>query len=46
MGVSCSDSDEKGRRTELKLGRGQSVDDHHGAATLGAKPKWVRLLGW
>ena len=45
MGVSWRGSAEKGGRTELELGSSQSLDDHHGAATLGTEPKWVRLLG-
>ena len=45
MGVSWHGSDEKGGSTELELGSSQSLDDHHGAATLGTEPKWVRLLG-
>ena len=45
MGVSCSDSDEPGRRTKLELGGGKSLEDHHGAATLGTAPKRARFLG-
>ena len=45
MGVSCGGSGAKGWRTELDLGRGESLDNHHAAATLGTEPKWVRLLG-
>ena len=45
IGVSCSGSDEKRWRTELELGRSQSLEDHHGAATFGTEPKRVRLLG-
>ena len=43
--VSCGDSGERGRRTELDLGSGKSVDDHHAAATFGTEPKWARFLG-
>ena len=43
--VSCSGPGEKGRRTELELGRGKSLDDHHGAATFGTDPKRIRFLG-
>jgi hypothetical protein len=39
IGVSCSGSGAKRWRTELKLGCTQSVDDYHGAATLGTKAK-------
>jgi len=46
IGVSCSGSDEKRWRTELELGSGKSLDDHHGAATSGTEPKRVQLLGW
>ena len=46
IGVSCSGSDEKRWGTELELGSGQSLEDHHGAATLGTEPKRIRLLGW
>ncbi len=46
IGVSCRGSGEKRWRTELELGGGKSLDDHHGAATLGTEPKWVQLLGW
>ncbi len=46
MGVSWRGSDEKGGRTELDLGSGKSLDDHHGSATFGTEPKWIRLLGW
>src|SRR5215469_1080015 len=41
--VSCGRSSEKGWRTELQLGRGQSLDDHHRSATVGAEPK---RIGW
>ena len=44
--VSCSSSGAKRWRTELELGCGKSLDDHHWAATLGTAPKWVQLLGW
>ena len=44
IGISCSGSGAKRRRTELELGRSKSFDDHHGAATLGTEPKRVRLL--
>jgi hypothetical protein len=33
--VSWDGSGEKGRRTELELGSGKSLDDHHGAAAFG-----------
>ena len=40
MVVSCGGgSGEKGWRTEWELGRGQSFEDHHGAATSGTAPK-------
>ena len=42
--VSCGGSDEKGWRTELELGRGKSLDDHHAAATLGTEPKCAGFL--
>ena len=44
--VSCRGSGAKRWRTELELGRSQSFEDHHGAATSGTAPKWIRLLGW
>ncbi len=44
IGVSCSGSGEKGWRTELELGRGKSLDDHHAAATFGTEPKRARFL--
>ena len=28
----------------MELGRGESLDDHHGAATFGTEPKWAGLL--
>src|SRR5271166_509177 len=46
MGVSCSGSGERRWRTELELGGGKSLDDHHGAATLGTEPQRVQFLGW
>jgi hypothetical protein len=46
IGVSCSGSGAKRWRTELELGGGKSLDDHHGAATLGTEPKPGQLLGW
>ena len=46
MGVSWRGSDEKGGRTELELGSGKSLEDHHGSATFGTEPKRVRQLGW
>jgi hypothetical protein len=46
IGVSCSGSDERRWRTELELGGGKSLDDHHGAATLGTEPQRVQFLGW
>jgi hypothetical protein len=36
---SCSGSGAKGWRTELELGSGKSLDDHHGATTFGTEPK-------
>ena len=30
----------------MELGRSKSFEDHHGAATLGTAPKWIRRLGW
>ena len=39
MVVSCGGSGEKGWRTELDLGGGESLDDRHGTATLGTEPK-------
>jgi len=45
MVVSCSDSGERGWRTELDLGSRKSLDDHHLSATLGTEPKWARFLG-
>jgi len=42
---SCSGSGGKGWRTELELGSGKSLDDHHGAAAFGTEPKWARFLG-
>ena len=44
IGVSCSGSDQKRWRTELELGSRKSLDDHHGAATLGTEPKRARFL--
>ena len=44
--VSCCSSGAKRWRTELDLGRSQSFEDHHVAATFGTAPKWIRLLGW
>ena len=29
----------------MDLGSSKSLDDHHGAATFGTTPKWIRLLG-
>ena len=46
IGVSCSGSGAKRWRTELELGCGKSLDNHHGAATLGTEPKRVQFLGW
>ena len=43
--VSCGGFGEKGWRTELELGSGKSLDDHHLSATFGTEPKWVRFLG-
>ena len=45
MVVSCGDSGERGRRTELDLGSGKSLDDHHVAAAFGTEPKRARFLG-
>ena len=45
MVVSCGDSGERGRRTELDLGSRKSLDDHHAAATLGTEPKGAGFLG-
>ena len=45
IGVSCSGSGEIRWRTELELGSRKSLDDHHGAATLGTAPKRARFLG-
>ncbi len=43
--VSCG-SREPGRwGTELDLGSGPPLDDDHGRATVGTKPKRARLLG-
>ena len=44
MGVSCRGSGEPGWRTKLELGRGKSLDDHHGAATFRTAPKRARFL--
>ena len=44
IGVSCSGSDKKWWRTELELGSRESLDDHHGTATLGTEPKGARFL--
>jgi hypothetical protein len=43
--VSCGDSGEGGWRTELELGGGKSLDDHHGAATLGTEPERSGFFG-
>ncbi len=43
--VSCGDSGDRGRRTELDLGSRKSLDDYHAAATLGTERKWARFLG-
>ena len=37
--VSCGGSGRKRWRTELELGRGKSLDNHHGSATFGTEPK-------
>ena len=42
--VSCSGSGETRWRTELDLGSGKSLDNHHGTATFGTDPKWVLSL--
>ena len=44
MGNSCSGSDARRRKTKLELGSSKSLDDHHGAATLGTAPKRARFL--
>ena len=43
--VSCGDSGDRRRRTELDLGRRKSLDDHHVAATFGTATKRAGLLG-
>ncbi len=43
--VSCGGSCEKGWRTELELGSGKSLDNHHGTAAFGTDPKRARFLG-
>jgi hypothetical protein len=43
--VSCGGSREKGRRTELDLGSGKSLDDRHGAATFGTEPERGGFVG-
>ena len=43
--VSYGGSGEKGWRTELELGGGESLDYHHGTAAFGADPKQARFLG-
>ena len=45
IGVSCSGSGTKRWRTELELGSGKSLEDHHGTATFGTDPKRVRFPG-
>jgi hypothetical protein len=45
MGVSCRGAGAKRWRTKLELGSRKSLEDHHGAATFGTTPKWIRLLG-
>jgi hypothetical protein len=44
--VSCGGSGEKGWRTELDLGRSESLDDYHGTATLGTEPKRAGWQDW
>ena len=39
MVVSCGGSGETRWRTELQLGRGESLDDCHGIATSGTEPE-------
>ena len=39
MVVSCGGSGETRWRTELQLGSGEPLDDRHGTATSGTKPK-------
>jgi hypothetical protein len=39
VGVSCRDPGEPGRRAKLELGRGKSLDDHHGSAHLGQRQR-------
>ena len=46
IGVSCSGSGAKRWRTELALGWGKSLDDHHGAAKLGGWPSICRAFGF
>ncbi len=43
--VSCGDSGDRGRRTELDLGSRKSLDDHDAAAAFGTATKWAELLG-
>ena len=45
IGVSCDGSGAKRWRTELELGSRKSLEDRHGAATLGTAPKRARFLG-
>ena len=41
---SCGNLDRDRWGAEKNLGRGKSLDDDHGRATLGTKPKRARLL--
>ncbi len=34
----------EGGKRSWELGGSESLDDHHGAATLGTAPKWARFL--
>ena len=43
IGVSCSGSDTRRRRTELELSGRKSLDDHHGPATFRTAPKRARF---
>ena len=42
--VSCRSREQPWWRTELELSSGESFDDRHRSATLGATPKRVRFL--
>jgi hypothetical protein len=43
--VSCGDSGDRGRRTELDVGSRKSLEDQHAAATFGTATKRAGLLG-